>query len=506
MRMEGSTPVYRQVPTTDHDETTDKLPLRERKLMSTLRPAPRVATTLRVVFAIIVAVALVILVATRTTTTVNETDRGVTTCFSSQKPSMAELARNAVSHGHESIDWDENIVLDKLINRWWYHNYLCKVLLGGSKEKQLSAYLAEQNPPVLLNISFGCTHVFHDSEYGTGNFIWAFYSYRLSAQMLGFDVQIYCPDAWQERGNLILPWMTGYFPARPHLLQAKPTERPAMIDGVCGSSRTSPVGYMLDDIRYEIRRMTVALVGIPSRHHPSAEFANDYLGFQSASLVSCVDQNATNTTNATGNVMQVPSPTRDDPPLLQNFEMDDVIIHFRCGDLMNSTHANFGFVRFHAYAQLISPESRFIGIVTQPFNENDLREVDQGTGRRCRIVVTDLVDYLQEKFPKATIRIHNKHEETITMTYARLVMASQTIVSPSSFGVFAALGSFGMAYIFHNETLDNLNFLLLPPMTHNPVSDIVLRNEEFLLCSEIKDMWEQDPTGAHVLSWFRSVW
>lgn len=70
-----------------------------------------------------------------------------------------------------------------------------------------------------------------------------------------------------------------------------------------------------------------------------------------------------------------------------------------------------------------------------------------GKADNCRLVVTSLVDYLQSYVaPDATISIHNGVNETLPLTYARLVMANYSITSLSSFGIFPVIGTFGQGY------------------------------------------------------------
>jgi hypothetical protein len=49
------------------------------------------------------------------------------------------------------------------------------------------------------------------------------------------------------------------------------------IKEACDTYHECPIGHMLPDIRYELRRMAVALVGIPHENHPAAAFAERYL-------------------------------------------------------------------------------------------------------------------------------------------------------------------------------------------------------------------------------------
>jgi hypothetical protein len=67
--------------------------------------------------------------------------------------------------------------------------------------------------------------------------------------------------------------------------------------------------------------------------------------------------------------MQLSVPTRDEPPLIPGVVLDDVVIHFRGGDLFNTNHPGYGFMKFSAFSNRILPNTKSIGIVTQPLIE-----------------------------------------------------------------------------------------------------------------------------------------
>jgi len=123
--------------------------------------------------------------------------------------------------------------------------------------------------------------------------------------------------------------------------------------------------------------------------------------------------------------------------------LDDAIIHFHCSDIMASTHPHFGFLKFHAYAKHISLHVHSIGIVMQPFPtaaadagnssmqaqrqmQTCAHDASVKIQQCCWAVVGALIAYLQEKFPKAVMHIHNHPNKTITLTYACMIMANQT--------------------------------------------------------------------------------
>jgi hypothetical protein len=130
-------------------------------------------------------------------------------------------------------------------------------------------------------------------------------------------------------------------------------------------------------------------------------------------------------------------------------KLDDVAIHFRCGDVLGGQFRNdFGMIPFREYIHWIDKNNTTsIGIVTQPFQVDRNREVDGRHAQACERVVHKLVDYLQGHYPNATIRIHNHPDtETFPMAYARLVLARQAFTTLSSFGIFPVIATYGQGY------------------------------------------------------------
>jgi len=388
---------------------------------------------------------------------------------------------------------------------------------------------------ILLNITFGCSELFYNSGLGTGNYMAGFYAIRLAARTLGIDISIHCPDFEEEKRNLILPWLMGNFQAdsgstvddyrvddmdgnvefRSRQRQQQEQKRRRRTetvdynkDDVCKTIDDCPIGYMYPHIRHELRRMAVALVGIPKQEHSTSAEVKQWL----LSLSPEQEENEKMmdlelpvlAVDSGGTSMRLLS----SPPLYSEVELDDAILHFRCGDLMNSNHPRFGFMKFESFAKHISPSARSIGIVTQPFDENSqTRAWDRGSEKRnrCRIVVGAFVEYLQERFPEARIRLHNSPDETIALTYARLVLANQTIAGISTFGVFPAIASFGTGYIRLPDARSETNKWLLNPRLDSLVDDLVLMEEpNILMVRQVRDLWERPDGESLILEWFRN--
>ena len=315
------------------------------------------------------------------------------------------------------IEWVGLKSMEKFIHSYWAGNLFCEIIDA----------LREADPHVFIrfNITFGCQELFAKSSCGTGNFLGLYYGMRLAAHVYeNVEVHFTCHDAEAMRNHLILPWMTGVFPARlPHQPSAFPDLTPR--DKWC-ACHLQPVGHMIPSIQKDLRRMAVALVGRSAVDGAIQTPPLDTTNHPSFLPQLAIDSNGTTA-----------APFAD-------IELDDAVLHFRCGDLMDSSHSSFAFMNFRGYTRHINPNVKSIGILTQPFTTDSVqaRSIDSESHirDRCRTVVQALVEYIQERFPHARMRIHNT--ESIALTYARMILAQQAISGISTFGVMPAAATF----------------------------------------------------------------
>lgn len=312
---------------------------------------------------------------------------------------------------------------------------------------------------VLIRVEHNCMALFNHPGYGQGNWITSFYMNRFNAQFVSdrVDFMALCTDGEEKKRELILPWIMGYWPSKffsrgeengAHVFPKfpwpypQPPKKEVEIPTIPAQCNRGDGGLaaMVPHIIHDLRRMAVAVMGIPSPTHPSASWAEKYL-FSSA----------TSPLQIGPDLLQLSAPQKDAKPLFPHIgPPDDAALHFRCGDLMGSFHPSFGFMNYDAYASHLSPSVRSIGIITSTFGKGQERPGTESRGRvkdACRKVVEGLRDYLKEKFPSAEVNIWNGPSETVVTSYARLIMANQTVVGMGSFGVFPALASFGKGYI-----------------------------------------------------------
>ncbi|GAX26518.1 hypothetical protein FisN_23Lh045 [Fistulifera solaris] len=196
------------------------------------------------------------------------------------------------------------------------------------------------------------------------------------------ELQMECIDAADTMHNLILPWAMGTFEAQT----AWDINREAACKPVWFLE-----GSILEDLRNNLRRMAISLVGIHAR-----------------SSGTNVDR-------------QLQTGVVSSSPLVPKVEVDDVALHFRCGDILEKTpHLNYGYARFAALADLISDAASSIGIVIQDFQDEK---------SRCAIVVDALQLYLQKRFPQARVNVRGPPSESIALQYARFILAQQVLTA-----------------------------------------------------------------------------
>jgi hypothetical protein len=386
------------------------------------------------------------------------------------------------------VQWDGWLeVQTEVLQAFWTGNHVCESIDQARRDHN------DADLPILVKLTFGCMETFHHAGAGSGSYLSLFYAIRLTAQVYSNVAFVFeCPDAQDTKRDLILPWITGSFPPRS---SSTPSEFNVAMAHACGSYDVVPVAYMYQEIRRDLRKMATALVGVPHAQHPSADFVTKYQ--KQRSLVTTTDESRP--------IHQVEE--IDEIPLYgaDQFVLDDALIHFCCGDLMENDHPSFAFMTFNGYVRHISPEARSIGIITQPFEDSEHgRSYDNGstTRNRCRIAVMSLVEFIHNRYPNAAVRIHNDPNETIALTYARMIMANQTVVGISSFGVFPAVATFGTGYIRRPDYPYAPNKWVLDPPIDQIVDNIVLFDEpKKIMVSDMRQLWQTEGELG-ILKWF----
>jgi hypothetical protein len=386
------------------------------------------------------------------------------------------------------IVWEGVKGMNEIITRYWRGNLFCERI------NEVRSAALDPDLPITVNITFGCRELYDKSEMGTGNFIALLYGMRLAAHAYGnVGLHFTCFDAEETKYELILPWLTGWFPPRP---LSQNSSIPVSVQQACGNYDTQPLSYMYREIQYDLRKMAIGLMGVPQIDHPSASFVED---LRTRELES--------SGRPSRSIAPFPPAFKiDNPPFpTTEYELDDAVLHFRCGDLMDSRHPSFGFMKFSGYTRHISPEAQSIGILTQPFDLGaQSRQADSSQHKRdrCRTVVYSLVEYIEKQYPSARVRIHNNVTESIALTFARMIMANQTIAGISSFGVIPAVSTFGKGYIRLPDYPKAPNKWLLNPRIDELADNVVLFYEpKRIMVGAMKGLWQNEGEQG-VLEWF----
>jgi hypothetical protein len=288
----------------------------------------------------------------------------------------------------------------------------------------------------LLNATIDCKELVKKEGLGQGNWVTALYCTRIAAAKAKVDFQFQCADGMESADKLLLPWFAGFQKA-PNNSDSWPFagQEPTRDQACTPRYPHIRVDKIADRIIHDVRKMAVALVG-----------SQNYNIRQHASLPLLLDQ----------------------PPIIRNVVLDDVAIHFRCGDVMGGVNRDdFGMIKFTEYRKHISPSAKSIGILTQPFERGRNRKTDSSRTSWCRNATYLLVETLQKDFPEARISIHNGMNETLPLAYARLTMAYQSFTSLSSFGIFPVIGSIGEGYFQEGNRGVNPFVKHLPSMFPN---------------------------------------
>ena len=351
-----------------------------------------------------------------------------------------------------------------------------------------------------------------------------------------FNCGVRDADTDEIRRSDILPWISGYFPARgsvPALWDNTTTEFPFPPAEYC-PSHSLPLKFMIPLIGHDLRRMAIALVGSGGVTLAGKDRNPRAVSFEKEHLVPEARKPPYAPVDATGTIYWVPIHGYfENGPLFDGIVLDDVVIHYRCGDiLLPGAPGPFYFPKYDSYTKLISPEAKSVGIITQPFSTADtsaqFRKRDQidESGARCRVLVEGLVDYIYEHCPniaaaakaKATggdgdeqhggVTIHNGPNETVALAYARMIMANQSLLLfPSTFTSMPALSGFGTAYV--TKPTKDVKGSFANAWLRNPMIENIYPNQPvevpiyptMLYANHLKTFWQYGT--EFVLEWFR---
>jgi hypothetical protein len=183
-----------------------------------------------------------------------------------------------------------------------------------------------------------------------------------------------------------------------------------------------------------------------------------------------------------------------------NIQLDDAVIHFRCGDVLSVTKpgAKYGFSPYSLYDRFLKDTSiQSIGIVTAPLGPKSGRSHERKHMYTCQALVNDMVSYLEEKYPSTSVTVRNNSSETVVLAYVRMILANRVLCDSSTFCLFPAIASTGKGYIAESNSL--YPWIHGVEETENNLH--VLKRYEFLASDRIssKGMGPED-----IVAWRRS--
>lgn len=146
---------------------------------------------------------------------------------------------------------------------------------------------------------------------------------------------------------------------------------------------------------------------------------------------------------------------------------DDAVIHLRLGDALFAAHGRNEFkgvfphatyIKLLMQAQMEMGTITSIGIVTAPFSGSFVRSsYDTHATSKSKTIAMDLLNAIRRAFPRAKVTLHNKPEETIIESLARLVHARKVaICGCSTFCPYPLLATKGIGFMYNQTAGQNL--------------------------------------------------
>jgi hypothetical protein len=131
------------------------------------------------------------------------------------------------------------------------------------------------------------------------------------------------------------------------------------------------------------------------------------------------------------------------------FDIDDVTIHIRCGDILNNPYTGqYGYPSYDVYKELLAPFNS-VGLLTSSFDETKSRPIDAPHIPVCIQLVEDMAKYFRETFPHSVVTV--RHTDTVEDAFGRMIHSKQVWCNPSTFCIFPAIATTGQAFILKSS-------------------------------------------------------
>jgi hypothetical protein len=171
-------------------------------------------------------------------------------------------------------------------------------------------------------------------------------------------------------------------------------------------------------------------------------------------------------------------------------QLDDVTIHFRCGDILSHPFTEYGYPRYKIYS-LLGHTFETIGILSAPFSGKQSRLPDLVNAAKCDKLLSDYVDYFSSQYPNVKVTVRNN--DSLEEAFGRLMHSNQSWCNPSTFCLFPVLATLGHGYILDSN---------LYPFVRTINSDkITLVRAEML---HTKKILRKKMTVKNIIKWMRS--
>lgn len=219
----------------------------------------------------------------------------------------------------------------------------------------------------------------------------------------------------------------------------------------CSGMGKNPLHWVSELARYHLRHMALVLVGNDS--------LNGSEDWPKPSALETRIQGFLSESKPPQQVLRYKDARRNLNETVAAMDLDQVAIHFRCGDVLSGlsqdVNDSYGMAPFWVYAKGIIDyvedstlnSLRTIGILTTPFEPNNLRPQDAPYAKPCHQLTLALQKYLEVLFPYARVSIRNDPNESIPKVFSRLVLAEVAVCLRSTFCLFPAMATFGNALL-----------------------------------------------------------
>ena len=312
-----------------------------------------------------------------------------------------------------------------------------------------------------------------DSFQRHGNLVLGLYGMQLAAMSYRIDFVFQCQEESKQKlpTTNLFGWLQTKYTRSSFMLPSATHYKPSLPtpDTACRGMGKASLYYTSDLIRNDLQTMAFEII-----KNYNGFGGGNHINRDQAQLQESNDNDVSSARSSNTRNLQPTTSSLSPPSFVTNYtttttttnlDLDDVAIHFRCGDVLSRLPAqdnNYGLIPFRSYVDRINTKLRegiitihSIGIITTSFDTKHLRKEDSKYGSSCQRIVTEFVSYLSTNLvvPKSghhniTITIRNDPKESIPVVYTRMILAKITFCVRSTFCLLPAIANYnGTSYI-----------------------------------------------------------